>query len=97
MYEKLINNKFKIWENYEKNDSDFSLCRKKFTKEFYHVYYQAFNFYQTGDWTSAKKHFEIAELILGEKDGPSQHIIKFMKEYDFCIPPDWRGGRVSEI
>lgn len=73
------------------------MCRKKFTRQFYEAYHQAFQHYLVGDWHSAKKYFELGELILGEKDGPSQCLMKYMKEFDFVVPHDWKGGRTSEL
>ena len=93
----MISNKFKIWDNYEKNDLDFSICRNKFTKEFYELYNQAFQYYLHGDWENAKKNFDLAEMVLGERDGPSQCILNYMREHNFTMPSNWKGGRIAEF
>jgi len=36
---------------------------------------------------------EKAESELGEKDGPSQFLIKYMSEFNFISPENWIGGR----
>lgn len=89
----MISNKFKIWENYEKNDHDFQLAQKKFTQIFYEYYNQGFHFYINGNWKSSKKYLQKAEMELGEKDGPAQFLIEYMSGFEFESPENWIGGR----
>ena len=74
-----------------------SICRvieKEFfnTKEFYDFYNLGFNHFQDGDWLKAKIYFEKANDVLGDKDGPTENLIRIMKENNFTRPADWKGN-----
>jgi len=67
--------------------------RKKYSPEFYENYNMGFNFFQDGDWPKAKLCFETAQEILGDKDGPTENLMRIMKESNFVKPHDWKGNR----
>ena len=69
------------------------MAQKKYTQNFYDYYNQGFQFYLNGNWKSAKKYFEKSEKELGEEDGPSKFLIKYMSEFEFNCPENWVGGR----
>jgi class 3 adenylate cyclase len=92
-YEDAINCQRPIWKDYEDTDEDYAIMRKKYTPEFYENYKIGFNSFQDGDWQKAKLYFENAQEILGDKDGPTENLMRIMKESNFVKPHDWKGNR----
>ena len=92
-YDDAINGRRNVWREFEESDFDYSIMRRKFTEEFYENYNIGFENFMTGDWLLAKKYFETAEEILGDKDGPTENLMHIMKEYNFVRPHDWKGNR----
>lgn len=56
--------KIKVWNQYTENDPDWALMRKKYTRSFYELYNLGFKEYESGDWSQAKKYFEMAEVLI---------------------------------
>ena len=94
-YEDAINGVRKIWVEFEDADEDYALMRRKYTKEFYDFYNLGFNHFQDGDWLKAKIYFEKAHEVLGDKDGPTENLMRIMKENNFTRPNDWKGNRAE--
>jgi class 3 adenylate cyclase len=91
-YEDAINGVRKIWQEFEDADEDYAIMRRKYTKEFYDFYNLGFNHFQDGDWLKAKIYFEKANEVLGDKDGPTENLMRIMKENNFTRPADWKGN-----
>lgn len=91
-YEEVINDLKKVWVDFEETDEDLPIMRKKYQKPFYDAYYEGFNNFQAGEWGNAKVHFEKAVEILGERDGPTHHLMEIMRKYNFVRPKDWKRG-----
>lgn len=91
-YDDAINGVRKIWQEFEDADEDYAIMRRKYTKEFYDFYNLGFNHFQDGDWLKAKIYFEKANDVLGDKDGPTENLIRIMKENNFTRPADWKGN-----
>jgi len=50
--------------------------------------------YESGEWATAKNFFEFTLLCLkGEKDGPSEVLLEYMKKFNFEIGKEWPGYR----
>ena len=64
-----------------------------FSMEFRESYKKGFTLYQYGMWQQAKAAFESAVELLdeGTPDPLSANLLKFMAEFDFQAPPDWKG------
>jgi class 3 adenylate cyclase len=92
-YQDAIEGVRNVWKEFEESDIDYSIMRRKYTEEFYENYNQGFENFMTGDWNVAKRYFEAAEEILGDKDGPTENLMHIMKEYNFVKPHDWKGNR----
>jgi len=59
-----MSNEVRAWENYIKNDPDWSIMRLKYSNQyFYEEYNSGFDDYINGDWKNAKIHFEMAEVL----------------------------------
>jgi hypothetical protein len=89
-YEEAVSEMKRVWLEYEDTDPDFSLMRKKYVDHFYDAYNEGFEAFVRGDWKKAKSSFEVAESIIGEKDGPINHIMGLMREHNFVKPADWK-------
>lgn len=57
-----------------KDSREIALLREGITEEFLRTFDEAMNFYQSGDWDSAKMQFEVA-LKLRPNDGPSKTLL----------------------
>jgi len=91
-YKKVVIKKtIKAWEDFLATDENVVPMRKKFKQEFFDQYNKAFELYVSGDWEKAKEEFELAENILGDKDGPSQCILEYMKKDFNFKSTDWHG------
>ncbi len=92
-YEDAINGVREIWKEFEDNDEDYTIMRKKYKQEFYDYYNQGFQYYQIGEWMKAKASFEKAQEVLGDKDGPTENLMHIMKKDNFVRPVDWKVTR----
>jgi class 3 adenylate cyclase len=92
-YQDAIEGVRNVWREFEESDIDYSIMRRKFTEEFYENYNKGFDNFMNGDWNVAKKYFEAAEEVLGDKDGPTENLMHIMKEHNFVKPHDWKGNR----
>lgn len=92
-YDDAVKGTRKVWKEFDENDLDYAIMRRKFTPEFYENYNYGFEMFMNGDWLEAKRYFEFASEILGDKDGPTENLIHIMKENNFVRPHDWKGNR----
>jgi len=89
-YDEVIHFKTKkVWDELTKDD-EFQLVRKKFKRDFYDTYNKGFDYYIRGEWEKAKEYFELVQEKLGELDGPTKHLLSFMRESNFKST-EWHG------
>lgn len=74
-------------------DVDIVTMRRKFTSEFFCRFNMAFLNYEAGEWGCAKELLTSTRFLLATEDGPSNALLKFMKQYDFTEPSGWSGYR----
>jgi len=83
---------FDLYQLFE-TDTDIQTMRRKFTSEFFCRFNMAFLNYEAGEWGCAKELLTSTRFLLATEDGPSNALLKFMKQYDFREPPGWAGYR----
>ena len=81
-----------LWDEFEKEDEDFSFIRNKYNENYYKMYNEAFDEFQFGDWEKAKTLFE-EFLDENDDDGPSQYLYDIMESNNFKRPFNWKGNR----
>ena len=81
-----------LWDEFEKEDEDFSFMRNKYNENYYKMYNEAFDEFQFGDWEKAKTLFE-EFLDENDDDGPSQYLYDIMERNNFKRPFNWKGNR----
>ena len=60
--------------------------------EFRRNYRKGVNFYIIGAWGSAKDYFKLC-LKSKSDDGPCKMLLKYMAQFGFVKPAEWRGFR----
>jgi len=76
-------------------ETDITRMRDKFTMEFFSHFKMAFLNYEAGEWAVAKKMLEVTRHALENcEDGPSAALLKFMQQYGYAKPEDWKGYRM---
>ena len=82
-------------------DPDMINLRAHINDAFIEEFAKGVNKYITGDWPTAKGHFEKSNEIMIENaltyessgDGPSQTLLKYMGSHEFKAPDNWQGFR----
>jgi hypothetical protein len=77
------------WIDYEENNEDWEIMRRKYKQEFFDLYLKGFNNYILGNWEEAKEDLNNAVNVLGEPDRPSLRILGIMQRYGYVMPIDW--------
>jgi class 3 adenylate cyclase len=79
------------------SDPDLIQLRCLATPQFRKTFENGLNNYLTGHWEAAREQLEKADKMMAPNDiggdGPSQAILKYMKEYDWVCPSAWEGHR----
>lgn len=78
-----------VWES----DEDIINLRANMSGKTKEIWDNGINAFVKGDWGSAVNFFYEVLESTGGKDGPSKNIMTKMREYDFKVPPDWKGHR----
>ncbi|KAH8582832.1 membrane associated adenylyl cyclase with 6 transmembrane regions and an adenylyl cyclase domain [Cryptosporidium sp. chipmunk genotype I] len=79
-------------------DNAIKSMRKYLFQDFYYKFNKGLKHYLTGNWQTSKQ--ILLELQCdcienwGKKDGPSSTLLKFMEEYNYICPINWKGYRV---
>jgi len=76
------------------DDKDLRNMKKTISKNFQHLFSLALEDYLKGNWLEAQVGFVKALAHKNGKDGPTDVILEFMKEYDYNAPKDWPGYRI---
>ncbi|RHY28479.1 hypothetical protein DYB32_005943 [Aphanomyces invadans] len=74
------------------HDPEYKEIREGLDPEFLESAAAGVDQYLAGDWASAKGSLTHA-LQLRPTDGPTKHVMDFMKEHQFQAPTDWNGVR----
>jgi len=80
--------------NFVQEDEDIRKMRKKYPKEFFVKFNEAYHQYESGNWGAAVDMLEAMRFYNMTEDGPSSALVKFMKSFDNEAPQDWAGYRV---
>ena len=88
----IINCKNFSSEEFIKKNKDLRLVFEKSNEDFYEIFGNATELYLKGQWMLAKENYEKA-LQLKKNDGPSNFILRYMKEKDYICPIEWNGYR----
>ncbi|PHJ25688.1 adenylate and guanylate cyclase catalytic domain-containing protein [Cystoisospora suis] len=73
-------------------DQDIATMQRGITVEFQAMWRQALENYLRGEWTKAEE-FARKCLMMMPEDGPSIHLLTFLKSFEGVPPPDWQGYR----
>ena len=82
-----------------KEDEDLVQLRRLCTPDFLDAHRKGIETYLNGDWTKARLHLEQANMIMNDLggddkgDGPSQTILRYMRNRNWSCPGDWQGFR----
>ncbi|KAL7469701.1 hypothetical protein ACHAXS_009970 [Conticribra weissflogii] len=76
-----------IWDD----DKDISRVQSHFSSEQRTLWEGGMEAFEEGNWYVAKTNFEQVLQTSDGKDGPSLHLLRRMKEYDFVAPESWQG------
>lgn len=60
--------------------------------DFKFAYRTAVDYYLCGAWESALPYFKQC-LAIRPRDGPTIEVYRYMEEYGFKAPPEWKGYR----
>ncbi|CAD7972034.1 unnamed protein product [Amoebophrya sp. A120] len=81
-------------------DQDLLRMQEGITPEFHTLWKQAFHLYINGAWTPAKEALmrvnAMRMQLQHRADGPSECLLAYMQQLDFCPPEDWQGYRKLE-
>ena len=83
----------KDFPNVWRRDVDLVCARSHFSDKQRQVWSLGMTSFEKGEWDIARDHFNIVLELSGGKDGPSQHLLRQMKELNYCAPENWRGYR----
>jgi len=81
------------------NDYDLLTLRKHLQPQFLESFNEGINHYLEGDWVTARKYLERADVLMAEAapslggDGPSKTILSYMGNQGFMAPSSWKGYR----
>jgi hypothetical protein len=98
IYTRKKNQVIKEVEEYEINTIIYArktfreILNLKRPKNFKKNFDRGIKYYLKGIWPKAKKYLDICS-ILDEKDKPTQVILKYIKNFDYTAPLDWKGCR----
>jgi len=67
--------------------------RKPFSEEFFKRFKEGYKLFERGNWSEAKKVFEMISAIKGCIDFPTKNLLAVMEETNYNAPADWRGYR----
>lgn len=88
----------KLEESYEvhalfETDEDVRLMRKSYSDEFFQLFEKGYLNYEAGEWGVARDMFERTQHMLRglPEDGPSWHLLQFMRDWDYTAPSNWPG------
>ncbi|PFH38720.1 adenylate and guanylate cyclase catalytic domain-containing protein [Besnoitia besnoiti] len=73
-------------------DQDIAMMQRGITVEFQAMWRQALENYLRGEWNKAEE-FARKCLMMMPDDGPSSHLLSFLKSFDGVPPADWQGYR----
>ncbi|KAL3809302.1 hypothetical protein ACHAXA_009426 [Cyclostephanos tholiformis] len=83
----------KDFPNVWRRDVDLVYARSHFSDKQRQVWSLGMTSFEKGEWDIARDHFNIVLELSGGKDGPSQHLLRQMKELNYCAPENWQGYR----
>jgi len=75
---------------------DIIKMRATISEQFTAKHQEAYENYVNGEWAAAKQLFEEALAIKQSSDGPTNAIMKFMHDYNYTSPLEWKGFRSNE-
>jgi len=90
--EKIVTGEIQVSGLFE-TDKDLIEMRSKFTQAFFDTFSDGFRMYIEGNWHLANKILKSVHMLKKMPDGPSESLMKVMKEHDFKAPEDWPGYR----
>ena len=90
--EKIVTGEIQVSGLFE-TDKDLLEMRSKFTQAFFDTFNDGFRMYIEGNWNLANKILKSVQMLKKMPDGPSESLMKVMKEHDFKAPEDWPGYR----
>ena len=90
--EKIVTGEIQVSGLFE-TDKDLIEMRSKFTQAFFDTFSDGFRMYIEGNWHLANKILKSVQMLKKMPDGPSESLMKVMKEHDFKAPEDWPGYR----
>lgn len=67
--------------------------RAKFTDEFMYRFNMAILNYISGEWEVARDMLTGTQFLLGDEDGPSSTLLRYMGDFGYEAPASWKGYR----
>jgi hypothetical protein len=80
-------------EDLWKGSDNIRAMRNRFTHEFLYIFEMGYQNYRSGEWHMAERLLSRTRTMLGEVDGPSNALLRYMEQLDFEAPEDWVGYR----
>ncbi|CAJ1383668.1 unnamed protein product [Effrenium voratum] len=77
-------------------DPHFQEMRTEYTTVFMQTFNMGYQNYSQGEWQVAKNLLTKTLSMRGEKDGPSEALLRFMEKDNFKAPDGWRGIHALE-
>lgn len=74
-------------------NQDVMLMRVLYTVEFLNIFNMGYQNYAQGEWEVAHRLLAKTQTMLGQIDGPSTALLRFMEEKGYEAPPHWHGIR----
>jgi len=72
-------------------DPDIQAMRRGITEDFYEFFRMGYQNYAEGEWQVARRFLGETCCMRRALDGPSWALIRYMEQFDFEAPPDWKG------
>lgn len=82
--------------SYFDKDRNIHSMRRRYTEEFFQHFNMGYQNYCQGEWAVARRMLAGTQTMLGDEDGPSSALLRFMEAYQFERPKDWQGVRVLD-
>eukprot|EP00922_Rhytidocystis_sp_ex-Travisia-forbesii_P030936 GHVS01045613.1.p1 GENE.GHVS01045613.1~~GHVS01045613.1.p1 ORF type:complete len:102 (+),score=6.07 GHVS01045613.1:161-466(+) len=76
-----------------KTDPDIKAMRKHIPPGFCREFRRGFQSYTRGEWDDARRMLQGVKTQLGHEDGPTMVLLRYMEEFDYVAPQEWRGFR----